>query len=139
MIRVKFISELFCRVVWHRYHCYSLFKADTINKILLWSLLPFTLLAYYYSDMQTDFNYQWYIYFVKKEFFTLFLAIIVYNHYKKSRDAGIATAVMIACIYNTFQEMLGLSNKYEYIDIIWITLMYVLILHSLYRYFIYAR
>jgi len=136
---IYFAVELAMKKFWYRYYCYSLFKADNVNRMLLMLLLPFSLAAYYYSDMQTDVNFQWYIYFNKKEFFTLALAIIIYNHFKKTRDAAIATGVLIACIYNTIQEMFGLANKYAYIDVVWIVLMYGLILHSLYRYIKNAR
>lgn len=136
---ICFITNIAMKQFWFKYYCFSLFKADTVNRILLWLLLPFSLLAFYYSDMQTDPNYQWYIYFNKKEFFTLGLAVIIYNHFKHTRDAAIATGVLIACIYNTFQEMLGLQNKYAYIDVIWVIMMYGLILHSIYKYFINAR
>jgi len=124
---------------WFKYYCFSLFKADRINRILLYLLLPFSLAAYYYSDMQSDAAYQWYIYFNKKEFFILGLAVIVYNHYKHTRDAAIATGVLVACIYNTIQEMLGITDKYAYVSVVWVIMMYGLIIHSIYKYIINAR
>lgn len=136
---IYFITEMAFKKFWYRYYCFSLFKADRINRVLLYLLLPFSLAAYYYSDMQTSTEYQWYIYFNKKEFFILGLAIIIYNHYKHTRDAAIATGVLIACIYNTIQEMMGLQDKYAYIEVVWVIMMYGLIIHSLYKYISNAR
>lgn len=136
---LNFVANIALKKFWFKYYCFSLFKADRVNRIILYLLLPLSLAAYYYSDMQTDINLQWYIYFNKKEFFILGLAIIVYNHYKHSRDAAIATGVLVACIYNTIQELMGLKDKYAYIDIVWVIMMYGLIIHSLYKYFTNAR
>ncbi len=136
---LRFIANIALKKFWFKYYCFSLFKADRVNRIILYLLLPMSLAAYYYSDMQTDAALQWYIYFNKKEFFILGLAIIVYNHYKHSRDAAIATGVLVACIYNTIQELMGLKDKYAYIDVVWVIMMYGLIIHSLYKYFTNAR
>ena len=132
-------AELALKRFWFKYYCFSLFKANKINRILLWTLLPFSLLSYYYSDMQSDEAYQWYIYFCKKEFFTLALAVIIYNQFKGTRDATIATSVLLACIYNTIAELFGFHDKYAYIDVVWVVFMYALIIHSIYRYLANAR
>lgn len=133
------VFNLAMKKFWFKYYCFSLFKADGINRLLLWLILPFSLASYYYSKGQSDVAYQWYIYFCKKEFITFGLSVVVYNQFSGTRDSGIATSILVACLYNLISELLGLSDKYAYIDTVWICLMYGLIAHSIYRYIANAR
>ncbi len=83
--------------------------------------------------------YRWYIYFTSQQFYILLLSLIVFLKFRHSRDAAIATAVLVKSIYATIGEFLGLQDKYASFEIIWQVLIFGLILHSLYRYITNAR
>ena len=125
---------------WYRYYCFSLFKSDRINKVLLWVLIPISLFIFYCSKFH---SYEWYAYFTSKEFYILFLSIIIWNNYKHTRDAAVATAVLVKSIYDTIGAYLDLPNKYATIDLTWqvfiYTLLVVLLSHSLWKYWTNAR
>ncbi len=153
---VGLIFDMAMKKFWFRYYCFSLFKSDRINRILLWVLIPMSLLLFYYSKFQVLStalpykealaqlqSYQWYIYFNSKEFYILFLSIIVWNNYKHTRDAAIATAVLVKSIYDTIGAYLDLPNKYETLDLAWQVFIYALLVgllsHSIWRYWSNAR
>ena len=141
---------------WFRYYCFSIFKSEKINRVLLWSLIPMSIAFFYYSSYQELsttlphdealkelLSYQWYIYFNSKEFTILFLSIIVWSVYRNTRDAAIATVVLVKSIYDTIGAYLNLSNKYATINLSIQLLIYVvatgIIGHAIWRYWKNAR
>lgn len=136
---IYIVTEMAFKKFWYRYYCFSLFKSGNINRTLMWILLPFSLIAYYYQLSQSSVDYQWYIYFTSKEFYILLLSLIIWNNYRHTRDAAIATAVLIKSLYDTFSQLLGLSDKYAAVGVTWHVLIYGLIIHSIYRYYVNAR
>jgi len=149
---ILLVAEMAYKKFWFRYYCFSLFKADRVNRILMWSLIPFSLLSFLVSkslrlnpsipidEALVALNQnQWYIYFNEKQFVILMLGLIVYNTYKHTRDSAIATTILVAFIYNCLQEVLGLKNKYAWLDVAWLVFMTGLVVHSIYRYIANAR
>lgn len=144
MVAVFFDMAL--KKFWYRYYCFSLFKSDRINKVLLWTLALISLAIFYFSKFQSLEalqSSQWYAYFTSKEFYILFLSIIVWNNYKHTRDAAVATAVLVKSIYDTIGAYLDLPNKYAAIDLTWQVFIYTLLVgllsHSLWKYWTNAR
>ena len=153
---VGIIFDMAMKKFWFRYYCFSLFKSDKINRILLWSLIPMSIAFFYYSSYQKLSTslphkealeqllaYQWYIYFNSKEFTILFLSIIVWSVYRNTRDAAIATAFLVKSIYDTIGAYLDLSNRYATINLSIQLLIYIvatgIIGHAIWRYWKNAR
>ena len=151
---LKFILT-FTRRNWEmRYFCFCLFKADRINKILLWALLPISLITYYWIGAQheSDFvatgnqsakelmqQFQWYLYFSSQQFYIFILSLIVWNNFKGSPHSAIATAVLVKSIFSLTAELLGINNKFIWINVVWQVLMYALIALAIKHYISRAR
>lgn len=153
---VAIIVNMAMKEFWFRYYCFSLFKSDRVNRILLWTLIPMSIALFYHSQyqklstslpykdaLQALQDYQWYIYFNSKEFSILFLSIIVWNHYRHTRDAAIATVILVKSIYDTLGAYLDLSNKYATINLAIQLFIYAIAVgvlsHSIWRYWRNAR
>lgn len=153
---VGVILNMAMKEFWFRYYCFSLFKSDRVNRILLWTLIPMSIALFYYSKyqklstslpygeaLQALQDYQWYIYFNSKEFSILFLSVIVWNHYRHTRDAAIATVILVKSIYDTIGAYLDLSNRYSTINLAIQLFIYAIAVgvlsHAIWRYWKNAR
>lgn len=136
---IQFLLHDMHKAFWHKYHCFSLFRADNINKVLLWLLLPMSLVSYYVVDSLESVDAQWYVYFTSQQFYILLLSWIVYNQFRGTRHSGIATAVLVKGVYNTVSEALGINNKYSLVEEIWIVMVFGLIIYAIHKYYVGAK
>lgn len=133
----QFILTFVIRSWEMRYFCYGLFRADRINTILLWALLPVSLISFYWISAEGDEAMQWHIYFASQQFYIFMLSLLVWNQFRHSAHAGIATAVLVKSLFSLTSELLGINNHFIWIDVVFQVLIYALILlaikHYLYR------
>lgn len=122
-----------------RYFCFGLFRADKINKILLWSLIPLSLMTYYVISCTNSDEKAWYLYFTSQQAYMLLQAYIIFNIFRLTPHAGIATANLVKSIFSTISEILGINNKYIWIDTAWQVFMYALILLAIKHYLTRAK
>lgn len=110
----KFIWYFILRNLWHKYNCFSVTNARKINTFLLYSMLPSAMLCYfimYWVLPPQAIDAQWYTLFITKAAQMLAFSYIAYSYFKDSRDAGMATAVMVYCGINFTSELLGFHHK----------------------------
>lgn len=110
----KFIWQMTSQLLWHKFNCFSLKDARKINDFLLWSILPTAMICYaimYWILPAKATDAQWFTLFITKAVQFLFLSVISYYYFKGSRNAGIATAVMIYAGVNFMAELFGFSSK----------------------------
>jgi len=122
-----------------RYFCFCLFRADRINAILLWLLIPISLATYHIIDSTPDRITQWYIYFTSQQFYITLLSVIIWNNFRGSPHSGIATAVLVKALFAMVAEILGINNKFIWLNTAWQVLMYALIGLALKHYITRAR
>ena len=135
---IKIPLSIISRKLQFRYFCFGLKKADTLNAILLWSIIPTAILAYfimYYGLAATDITNQWYTLFISNATQSFFLSVIVFYGYRHTRHFGIATSVMIYSIYKLMAEVLDLSKKLYFVDTMWKLLIAGLLFFSFYDYY----
>lgn len=135
--KMRFILTYVRRNWEMRYFCYGLFKSDAINKILLWSLIPLCLVSYYLVSMTSDEPMAWYYFFTSQQIYMLLQSYIIFNIFRTTPHGGIATANLVKGIYSTLAEIMGLANKYSWVDTAYQVFMFALlslaIKHYLYR------
>ena len=130
----------YARKSWEmRYFCFCLFRADRINAVLLWLLIPISLATYYIIDGTKDSGTQWYIYFTSQQFYITLLSVITWNNFRGSPHSGIATAVLVKALFAMVAEILGINNKFIWLNTAWQVLMYALIGLALKHYITRAR
>ena len=117
-----------------RYFCYGLFKSDKVNITLLWLLIPLSLITYYVISSTNSDEQAWYYYFTSQQSYMLLQAYIIFNIFRLTPHAGIATANLVKSIFSTISEILGINNKYIWIDTAWQVLMYALLLLAIKHY-----
>lgn len=110
----KFMWYIILRDLWHKYNCFSVTDARKINSILLISIIPSAMLCYlimYYLLPAKAVEAQWYTYFITKAAQMMAFSFISYSYFKDSRDAGMATAVMVYCGINFISDVFGFHHK----------------------------
>lgn len=116
---MRFIFSFIFHRMWFRFNCFSLFKAKTVNSLLLWAMFGSFFgsywIMYYYLDADNIMG-QWYTYFVSQSFQMCAMSITVYYFFKGTRNAGIATAWMINCGINFIAQVLGLHKQIFWFD-----------------------
>ena len=115
----KFIWNMTKKQLWHKYNCFSVTDARKINSILIRLIIPSAMLCYvimYVILPAKATDEQWYTLFVTKAAQSVIFSVISYSYFKDSRDAGMATAVMVYAGINFFAEVLGFSQKMFWFD-----------------------
>lgn len=109
-----FVLNFTKQLLWHKFNCFSVTDARKINDVLLWSILPSAIICYaimYFILPAEAIDEQWMTLFITKAAQLLFLSIISYHQFKGTRNAGMATAVMVYCGINFVSEILGFNHK----------------------------
>lgn len=120
------------------YFCFGLKKADLLNVVLLWSIIPIGILCYtimYYLLPAAATDEQWYTLFVSNASQSFLLSVIVFFGFRDTRHFGIATSVMVYMIYKLIMETFDLSRKLYYVDTMWKLLVAGLLFFSLFDYY----
>lgn len=131
-----FISEMTCfifkmctKAIEYKYYCFGLFRAERINLILLYSILPVAIMAWaiMFHILPPEDRYgQWDVNFITDAVQTFFMALLIHSSYKKTRHAGMATAVLVYFIFNLFYSIKGV-----YLKMWWLTLSSKLLIAAL--------
>jgi hypothetical protein len=114
------------------WHWFSTRHADRVNVILLWSIMPLLMLTYffmyyYFQDAET----QWYTLFVSRQAQIFMMAVIIWQFYKNTRHAAIATSNLILSIFELLLELFGVSTKGSVWDVAWKLFIISLFIYSI--------
>lgn len=110
----RFMWFFILRDLWHKYNCFSVTNARRINTFLIYSMIPSAILCYlimYWILPAKAVDEQWYTLFVERAAREVAFSFIAYSYFKDSRDAGMATAVMVFCGINFMSELFGFHHK----------------------------
>lgn len=138
MTFLKIIASLVPKNLQFRYFCYSLRKAEVINLILLWALIPIGILMYYlmYTYLAAeDVRHQWYVLFVGNALQSFFMSCLIFYYFKGTRHFGIATSVLIYFLFKLICEILNVSQKMYWVDAMWKLLIMGLVSFAIWDYF----
>jgi hypothetical protein len=109
-----YILNFMARQWENRYYCYGLFRANKINVFLLYAILPVAIIGCYvmFQVVPEDDRYvQWDVNFIADSVQKFFMAMMIHLSFKKTRHAGMATAVLIYFIFDLFYSIKGVYLK----------------------------
>jgi hypothetical protein len=133
--KLRFIISM-CPRQWRmRYYCFGLFNSERVNIFLLWTLLPISWVAYHLTYSTPNVDTQWYIYFVSQQFYIVLLSVIIFNIYRKTRHAGISTAILLKSLFALTGDLLEINNKFSWISIVWNFIICALLFVGVYDYY----
>lgn len=136
---LKFMVSFVLKTWEMRYFCFCLFKAEKINIFLLWGLFIVSLGSFYWIEYTKNEDIQWYIYFSSQQFYMLIQSYIIWNCYKHTPHSAITTALLVKGIFSFLAEILGINNKYTWVNTAWQVLMFALLLLAIKTYLRRAR
>lgn len=116
---------------WH-WHWFSTRWADKVNVALLWCIMPLLMVSYwlmYY--VLNDADQQWYTLFVSRQAQIFMMAVIIWNFYKGTRHAALATSNLILSIFELLLEIFGIGTKGSVWDVCWKLFILSLFIYSI--------
>lgn len=122
----------------HRFYCYSLFKAGKVNDFLLWAisigLIGSYFLMYFVLPAKDELG-QWRVFLVNNAFSLFGSSIIVYNAYKGTSLAGVATFWLISCVILFICAIFGLTRQIFWVEAVLNVFILGFLLYILYDVF----